>query len=227
MKDIRQNIGKNIVRLRNAAHMTQAEFAEQLNYTDKAVSKWERGKSVPDIVILKKIADQFSVTVDYLLEEHRPEEAVKTSEEIANKKRNHLIITLMAIVIVWFLAVFVFFLGTSVSGKNLWQSFLVAVPVSSVVALVFNSIWGKGKWNYIIISVLIWSTLITIYILLLKYNIFTIFLLGIPGQTSVILWSRLQIGRKTGNIEKVKTKKKKKTKNEAAQSEQDSDAKEN
>ena len=227
MKDIRQNIGKNIVRLRNAAHMTQAEFAEQLNYTDKAVSKWERGESVPDIVILKKIADQFSVTVDYLLEEHRPEEAVKTSEEIANKKRNHLIITLMAIVIVWFLAVFVFFLGTSVSGKNLWQSFLVAVPVSSVVALVFNSIWGKGKWNYIIISVLIWSALITIYILLLKYNIFTIFLLGIPGQTSVILWSRLQIGRKTGNIEKVKTKKKKKTKNEAAQSEQDSDAKEN
>ena len=227
MKDIRQNIGKNIVRLRNAAHMTQAEFAEQLNYTDKAVSKWERGESVPDIVILKKIADQFSVTVDYLLEEHRPEEAVKTSEEIANKKRNHLIITLMAIVIVWFLAVFVFFLGTSVSGKNLWQSFLVAVPVSSVVELVFNSIWGKGKWNYIIISVLIWSTLITIYILLLKYNIFTIFLLGIPGQTSVILWSRLQIGRKTGNIEKVKTKKKKKTKNEAAQSEQDSDAKEN
>ena len=96
MKDIRQNIGKNIVRLRNAAHMTQAEFAEQLNYTDKAVSKWERGESVPDIVILKKIADQFSVTVDYLLEEHRPEEAVKTSEEIANKKRNHLIITLMA-----------------------------------------------------------------------------------------------------------------------------------
>ena len=227
MKDIRQNIGKNIVRLRNAAHMTQAEFAEQLNYTDKAVSKWERGESVPDIVILKKIADQFSVTVDYLLEEHRPEEAVKTSEEIANKKRNHLIITLMAIVIVWFLAVFVFFLGTSVSGKNLWQSFLVAVPVSSVGALVFNSIGGKGKWNYIIISVLIWSTLITIYILLLKYNIFTIFLLGIPGQTSVILWSRLQIGRKTGNIEKVKTKKKKKTKNEAAQSEQDSDAKEN
>ena len=62
---------------------------------------------------------------------------------------------------------------------------------------------------------------------ILKYNIFTIFLLGIPGQTSVILWSRLQIGRKTGNIEKVKTKKKKKTKNEAAQSEQDSDAKEN
>lgn len=217
MKDIRQNIGKNIVRLRTAAHLTQAQFAEQLNYTDKAVSKWERGESVPDIVALKQIADQFSVTVDYLLQEHRADEPLKVSQEITIRRRNHLIITLMAIVIVWFLAVFVFFLGASVSGRNLWQAYLVAVPVSAVVALVFNSIWGKGKWNYIIISILIWSTLLTLYILLLQYNLLTIFLLGIPGQTSVILWSRLRLGRQNKLPSTTKSEKKKKDKQNTSQ----------
>ena len=112
----------------------------------------------------------------------------------------------MAIVIVWFLAVFVYFLADSVSGIYLWQAYLVAVPVSAIVALVFNSIWGKASVNYIIISVLMWSVLITAYVLLLKYNIWTIFLLGIPGQTSVVLWACLGVGKpqKTPKIKPVK-----------------------
>lgn len=194
MQDIKQLIGRNITRLRTVSHLTQAEFAERLNYTDKAVSKWERGESLPDIVVLKQIADMFGVSVDYLLSEHGDDEKPAVGEEKKIRDRNHFIIALMAIVIVWFLAVFVYFLVNSVTGKFLWQAYLVAVPISSIVALVFNSIWGRTRANYIIISVLMWSTLITFYVLLLKYNIWTIFLLGIPGQTSVVLWACLGIG---------------------------------
>ena len=64
--EIRQNIAVNISVMRNAAGLTQAQFAEKLNYTDKAISKWERGESVPDIAVLWKIADMFGVTTDWL-----------------------------------------------------------------------------------------------------------------------------------------------------------------
>ena len=55
MEDIKKIISKNIQTLRKDADLTQSELAERLNYSDKAVSKWERGESVPDIVVLKQI----------------------------------------------------------------------------------------------------------------------------------------------------------------------------
>jgi len=70
MENLKSIIAKNIVLLRTGAHLTQAELAERLNYSDKAVSKWERGESLPDITVIKAIADMFGVTVDWLLREN-------------------------------------------------------------------------------------------------------------------------------------------------------------
>ena len=67
MEDLKKIIARNIVDLRRANNMTQLELAEKLNYTDKAVSKWERGESLPDISVLKTIADLFGVKIDYLV----------------------------------------------------------------------------------------------------------------------------------------------------------------
>ena len=61
MEDLREIIAKNIADLRREQNLTQAELAARLNYSDKAVSKWERGESMPDITVLKEIADLFSV----------------------------------------------------------------------------------------------------------------------------------------------------------------------
>ena len=52
MEDIRSIIANNLVILRRKKEMTQTELAEMLNNSDKAVSKWERGESVPDISVL-------------------------------------------------------------------------------------------------------------------------------------------------------------------------------
>ena len=65
--DIRQNLASNIALHRKALKLTQAELAEKLNYSDKAVSKWERGEAVPELTVLKQIADFFNVTIDYLV----------------------------------------------------------------------------------------------------------------------------------------------------------------
>lgn len=196
MEDLRRIIGRNIVLLRTNAHLTQAEFAEQLHYTDKAVSKWERGDSVPDIAVLKRIADLFGVTVDYLLHEHEESEKVLLAEDVATKRHNHLLISLIAVIGVWFLAVFVFSVTYMAIRMPLWQAFVSAVPISLIVALVFNSIWGRPRVNYLLISLLLWSALLTLYLLLLSKNLWALFLIGIPGQVCVILCSRIRRPRR-------------------------------
>ena len=57
MDDVRGALAANLAELRKEENLTQAEFAAQFNYSDKAVSKWERGDSLPDVVMLKTIAD--------------------------------------------------------------------------------------------------------------------------------------------------------------------------
>ena len=65
---IKGQIGANIAERRKAAGMTQAGLAEKINYSDKAVSKWERGESVPDVLTMMQLAQLFGVTVNDLLQ---------------------------------------------------------------------------------------------------------------------------------------------------------------
>jgi transcriptional regulator with XRE-family HTH domain len=104
--DLKSIIAKNIVALRQGAKLTQSDLAEQLNYSDKAVSKWERAESMPDITVLKAIADLFGVPLDYLVQEtHEDVPAfLPVPAPLPHKRRNHIIITLLSVLIVWFLA---------------------------------------------------------------------------------------------------------------------------
>ncbi|MCH5183515.1 MAG: helix-turn-helix transcriptional regulator [Oscillospiraceae bacterium] len=196
MEDLRRIIGRNIVLLRAKSHLTQAEFAQQLHYTDKAVSKWERGDSVPDIAVLKQIADLFGVTVDYLLHEHEESEKLLLAEDVVTKRHNQLLISLIAVIGVWFLAVLAFAITYMATRILLWQVFVFAVPVSLIVALVFNSVWGRTRVNYLLISLLLWSILLALYLFLLSKNLWALFLIGIPGQICVILSSRIRRPRR-------------------------------
>ncbi len=72
MEDLKQIIAANMTELRKEMNITQAELADQLGYTDKAVSKWERAESIPDVITLKQLADLFGVTLNYLVEANHP-----------------------------------------------------------------------------------------------------------------------------------------------------------
>lgn len=169
--------------------MTQAELAERLNYSDKAVSKWERGESVPDVHVLKMIADIFEVTVDYLLtsDHHDSTDLPKVSKRMI--RRNRIVITLLAVSVVWLVATIAFVICGLVldSFEKTWLAYVIAVPVSCIVLLVFNSIWGRGKLNYIIISVLMWSTLLSICLILNIGKIWLISVIGIPAQLMILI----------------------------------------
>lgn len=194
MDDLRLIIAKNISTLRRTAEMTQFELAERLNYSDKAVSKWERGESIPDIAVLKNIADIFSVTVDYLLEE---EHSKKRCDRPQNRIRlaNRGFITGMSITLVWLVALLAFVTGDMFREQTLgyhWLVFLWAIPITFILWLVLNSVWFNKRRNFLIISCLMWTSLAAIHIsliLLLDINIRFIYLLGVPGQIIVLFWS--------------------------------------
>lgn len=185
MADIKLITAENIGRLRSAAGMTQAELAQILNYSDKAISKWERGESLPDVAVLKQISDLFGVTLDYLVSEHKTVE-LTPPPQYKWMSRNHLIITALSVLCVWFIATVVFVSGNA-ANVNMWLSFVAAVPVTLIVLLVLNSIWGKAHLNLIIISCLIWAILAVIYLVLIDHNYWLIFCTGIPLQLAAIL----------------------------------------
>ncbi len=193
MEDLKIIIAKNLRELRAASELTQSELAERINYSDKAISKWERAESLPDIQVLKQLADIYQVSVDYMLNEsHSP--AVQSEDAVRIIKKNRFIITLLAVSVVWLIATIAFVLLELITDAELqtWLSYVVAVPVSCIVLLVFNSIWGRHKLNFIIISVLVWSLLLIICLVFNIKNIWLIFVIGIPAQIIIALWSRLK-----------------------------------
>ncbi len=142
--ELKNIIAQNITELRKQKKLTQAEFAERLNYTDKAISKWERGESIPSIEVLKQIADMFGVKVDYLLQEGSfidKQDLVLPKENNQNK----ISITALAVTVVWFIATVVYVYTQINLNLNLWVVFVWAVPVSCMVLGIFNFKWGKHK----------------------------------------------------------------------------------
>lgn len=196
-------IAANISDLRRKHNMTQLDLAEKLNYTDKAISKWERGESIPDVLVLKNIADLFEVTVDYLLEEEHPIPTVvdEAQEQETLQKQQSIrtrgVVTGMSVLLVWLVATVLFMIADMVSpdATEHWLIFVYAIPASMIVWLVLNSVWFNRRRNYLIISMLTWSTLTAVYMTIWRladYNAWIIFMLGIPGQAIIVMWSRLK-----------------------------------
>lgn len=197
-------VAANISDLRRKHNMTQLDLAEKLNYTDKAISKWERGESIPDVLVLKNIADLFEVTVDYLLQEDHPapapvvdEEQEKATIQKQQSVRTRGVVTGMSVLLVWLVATVLFMIADMVSPQATahWLIFVYAIPASMIVWLVLNSVWFNRRRNYLIISMLTWSVLAAVYVTvwrLADYNAWIIFMLGIPGQAIIVMWSRLK-----------------------------------
>ncbi|MBQ4649050.1 MAG: helix-turn-helix transcriptional regulator [Clostridia bacterium] len=190
---LRKNIASNIAKLRNNAKLTQAELAETLSYSDKSISKWERGESVPDIYVLNTIAEMFGVTVDYLLEEHRPEEKVVTKTETAI--RNKKLITIISMLGFLLLVTVAFTSVWAATGVFSWIAFVIAVPIEFIILLVFNSVWFNRHNNLYIVSGIVWSILAAIYLSFLVFagrNIWMLFVIGAPAQIVTYLCFKIK-----------------------------------
>lgn len=187
MENVKGILAKNLVKLRKASNMTQSELAEKLNYSDKAISKWERGESAPDIEILYMISKIFNVTIDDLV----TDENVSLKPVKSIKMRKRFIISLISALLVWLIAtiVYVFLVWHNPENNKSWLVFIYAIPISSIVVLVFNSIWGSKMVNCLIVSILMWTIILSIFLTVPRFsNSFLIFLIAIPVQVIILFW---------------------------------------
>jgi len=199
MKDMRLIIANNIQSLRIRSGLTQLGLAEILNYSDKAISKWERAEALPDVTVLKRLADYFGVSVDYLLEEeHTGSPEDKMYQKMRDK--NRFIIVLVSIVGVFALATVLFSIFYVIDlFRAPWILFVYAAAVSSIVALVLNCTWGKRRYIYPILSVLLWTAMTSAYLTLnLNFGInwWILFLIGIPLQVIILILSGMSYVKK-------------------------------
>ena len=188
MDDLKDIVSKNIIYLRTRSKMTQLELGEAINYSDKAVSKWERGKSIPDAYVLRKLSAVFNVSVDSLLSRHAEEELEATVEHSVDRRT----ISLISFVGTWTLAIVVFAVMYFL-GSVQWLVLVYALPVSNIVLIVLSAIWGKAKANVYFISLAVWSILAAIYLTFIQYNWWLLFIIGLPVQVIVLLSFRVKV----------------------------------
>ncbi len=99
---IRENFARNLAFYRKASGKTQLELANELNYSDKSVSKWERGEGLPDLEVTAQIAELLGVNVSDLI-------ADKVKRRILIT-RNKALITFLSVGLVWLVAAILFFI---------------------------------------------------------------------------------------------------------------------
>ena len=196
-------IGSNIALYRKRAGLTQAALAEKLNYSDKAVSKWERGESMPDVMTLVQLANQFDITVnDLLLDPNElpgnpgslEKAMVQVSEKALKRKANKNVILALSSILCWFVALFIFVVVSSFEIPNGWLPFFYAIPANAIVLLSLRSAWRDFRWNKALISIIMWGSILSMHmtmLMLLDFNMWKLYLLGIPGQIAIWLWFRL------------------------------------
>lgn len=191
MEEIRQIFAENLTALRTGAGMTQAELAQKLNYSDKSISKWERAEGLPDVIVVKAIADTFGVSVDFLLTDRskQPQSESQTEETAPQEEKSRSfdpkMITLVSILGVWTLAVLLFVIFWIISGMQ-WIILLSAIPVSLIVLLVLNSLWYKGRRNMLIVLGLVASIFLIIYYVLRAINPWQLIFVFILAEIIVV-----------------------------------------
>lgn len=191
--ELKSIVAKNLVDLRKNAGFTQIEIAEKLNYSDKAVSKWERGESLPDVETIKKLADLYSVSVDAILREQK--DITKRIHKYALTPSQRMLIILISVGLVWAVATTVFSVLCWVDVDNLLASysFILALPVTFIVIIVFNSMWGKVWINLLAASALLWTTALCVYLLISLSYRWLCFIVPIPLQVVLIFFYGLKI----------------------------------
>lgn len=183
---LRQQIAANLVYYRKLHNLTQAELAESIKYSDKSISKWERADGVPDIFVLTLLAELYNVTVNDLISENAPLPPPPASY----LNRNRVIILLMSVGLAW-LAATVAYTVLRIAIPSFvysWYCFIIAIPVSCIIAVVFTALWWKILFQFLAVSSLVWAIASCVYIMVPLYSINLIFAVSAVMQILVLLW---------------------------------------
>lgn len=199
MENLEQIVAQNLTELRKSKKWTQAELAEKINYSDKSVSKWERGEALPDLNVLTQMADLFGVTLDFFVTENAAAER-SDFESPKSALGFRIGVELLAVCAVWLVALSLFLFGsTTLQIKQIWMVLIWAVPASALVMVIFSIRWKFRVCTIVFESILCWTALTSVFLQMLVHyqaNLWHLFLIGIPLQGAIILWAQIRKQRR-------------------------------
>ncbi|MBQ6714600.1 MAG: helix-turn-helix transcriptional regulator [Clostridia bacterium] len=182
---LKENFSHNLACYRRRAGLTQLELAEKLNYSDKSVSKWERGEGLPDLLVVATIAELFGMTIDDMIGDKEVKKPLL--------HRNKIIITILSVGLVLLLAAVLFFVfELTLKSYPTWHMFVYALSAASIVNLVLGCCWWSKLYQFISVSLLIWIipasvfVIVSTFYMLPKLNL--IFIISGVLQIMTILW---------------------------------------
>ena len=167
--------------------LTQLEVAERFNYSDKSISKWERAEGLPDILVLKSLADFYNIRVDDFFREEK-------RRIIMSKKSKHWFIVGLSELLLWlvFGAAFVILSLAMPHAFQWWLVFIYASAASFILAVVWSGIYHQKLYQLLATTGIIWHTILSVFLTLLLNtsipNLWLLFIVGIPLQGLAILW---------------------------------------
>lgn len=187
-RDLNDILTNNLIHYRKEKGLTQIQLAEELNYSDKSISKWERGEGLPDVLVLKQLATFYGIEVDDFFKEEK-----KKIVSPYTKRRDHIFIGLLSIGVTWIVTTLVFFLiQTFTSWDYSWLIFIYGIMATCVVSVTFACIFWSRIWFLITVSCLVWSTVLSLHLSLLLLtslkDVVFIYFIGIACQISAIVW---------------------------------------
>ena len=183
----------NLINLRTGAEMTQAELGTYLSYSDKTISKWERGEAIPDAYVLTQLAEKFHVSIDYLLSSHdawqSPEEIRKANEPLYSAD----IIIAVTILGIMTASLTAFVIGW-ICGTIEWRIFLVGIALSALVFLVLDCVFKEARHLKLALILLIISLFVLLFFLLWDFKPWQLFLLIAPAIAIALLSTHIYKG---------------------------------
>lgn len=184
------NIASNIAYYRKKMNLTQLELAEKLNYSDKTISKWERGEGIPSVVVLKEIVDFFGITLNDIISEKK----VKT----INKEKKRTLYAYFYSTIPFVLAIIIYGVLKMIDiDLSAWKIIIYAIPAFSIILFVFSIIWKKKHLVYFYLTIFIWTLALSIFLTVSFKNKYMIFIIAIPIYFfSMFLMKVIQISKK-------------------------------
>ena len=187
MENIKEIVKNNLINLRKNHKLTQIDLSKKINYSDKAISRWENGDVLPDVEILQNICEVYGVPISYLFEEHHEKSDSKV------QKGNRIAFEILCICLVWTIVTISFVYLQIIQNINAFQIFIWGVPVSAIVVLHFNRKWDRNRLVGLFAQTLFcWSAITSIYLMFLPLNLWLIYIIGVPLQACIIVSSYIK-----------------------------------
>lgn len=195
---LKKIVGNNLTKLRKEKGLTQIQLAQMFSYSDKAISKWECGETLPDLETLKSLTDYYGVTLDYLVHNDSEE-----NQEYYQKPKKAPVNTVAIAVIFSMIAPLLcvaLYIALQLSIQyNYWMAFLWWIPIDALILFIFAWIWWGKKIRSLFGIILSWTSVVFTYLELgidlpnqIGWNIWEIILIAIPLTIAFVLWARVR-----------------------------------